>query len=54
MVEKQVNVKIITAHFQMNLPSYKGKALPQFKQELLYMFRQLAFDFYFSPRSIRA
>ena len=38
--EQEVEVKIITAHFQLNPPANKGKARAQLKEKALHMIHQ--------------
>jgi len=38
VVEQQIDIEILITKFKMHLPAHKGKALPEFQQELFQMF----------------
>ena len=45
MVEKKVEVKVVTADFQVHLTTDKGKSLTEFEKEGFDMIDELSFEF---------
>lgn len=49
MIEQKINIKVISAHFQMYLSAYKRKSLSQLQKKVLDMLCQLTFNLNLSP-----
>lgn len=52
MIEQKINIKIISAYFQMYLSAHERKSLSQLQKEVLDMFGQLTLNLYLTPRHI--